>query len=291
LNLLVRCEQGQSREEAAMERQLRIYLGQTQVRRPLDACHNVLLEVSERTRLRETLASASEAFRSSARRGAFLGASGVFGYIDDRVREDSSEVLSTTYTQQLLGVSTDGTVVLVALGEAPGDLTWGDIWRAIEDDLYPPSVRDEIIITVDEAFGGGWPDGAIDAAHLIFDSIWQEAVASLVTLGVQQLWAKFRADRGPREIRKLAQQWNEQGISRPWLMDFYLGTRKAWDPQTLAKRLGVTPAEAKRVLYMTGWEEELPTGMWVRGTSPEAQLLRGGWEAIINGDPLFPPEP
>jgi hypothetical protein len=274
-----------------MERELRIYLGQTQVHRPLGASPNVLLEVSESTRLRETLTSASEAFRSSARRGAFFCASGVFGYIDDRVREDSSQVLTTTYTQQLFGVRTDGTVVLVALGEAPGDLTWGDIWRAVVDDLYPPSVRDEIIITVDEAFGGGWPDGAIDAAHLIFDSIWQEAVASLVTIGVQRLWAKFRNDRAPREVRKLARQWHEQGVSRPWLMEFYLGTREAWDPQALAKRLGITPAEAKRVLYMTGREEELPTGMWVRGKSPDAQLLRRGWEAIIDGDPLFPPEP
>jgi hypothetical protein len=125
----------------------------------------------------------------------------------------------------------------------------------------------------------------------IFDSIWQEAVASLVTIGVQRLWAKFRNDRAPREVRKLARQWHEQGVSRPWLMEFYLGTREAWDPQALAKRLGITPAEAKRVLYMTGREEELPTGMWVRGKSPDAQLLRGGWEAIIDGDPLFPPEP
>jgi hypothetical protein len=78
-----------------MERELRIYLGQTQVHRPLGASPNVLLEVSESTRLRETLTSASEAFRSSARRGAFFGASGVFGYIDDRVREDSSQVLTT----------------------------------------------------------------------------------------------------------------------------------------------------------------------------------------------------
>ena len=103
------------------------------------------------------------------------------------------------------------------------------------------------------------------------------------------LWAKFRNDRAPREVRKLAPQWHEQGVSRPWLMEFYLGTREAWDPQALAKRLGITPAEAKRVLYMTGREEELPTGMWVRGKSPDAQLLRGGWEAIINGDPSSRP--
>ena len=51
------------------------------------------------------------------------------------------------------------------------------------------------------------------------------------------------------------------------------------------------PVEAKRVLCMTGWEEESQTGMWVRGKSPDARLLRGGWETIINGDPLFPPEP
>lgn len=87
---------------------LRIYLGQTQIHRPLDASPNVDFEVSEQTLLRETFDSAAEAFRLHARPRRYFTASGVFGYINDRLRDDSSLVLYTTYAQHLFGVRPDG---------------------------------------------------------------------------------------------------------------------------------------------------------------------------------------
>ena len=243
------------------QRVLRVFLASRDRPLRLSETPNVCVQVSEETPAEDSLRDAAVLLADSGH-GQGDPASWVtfwFGSVHQGMAGDSStyhDVEHETFYMRIFAVRQDGSAVF---RESLADLTWGDIWRAMSDGLYPTSVRDQVVITDDGGWGGGFDQFWLGAAAFLTPEIVRlchDVVVGTVTAEVVRR-ATLPSRKAPRKVRRQARIWAEQGFDQPYNLVDYLYQRQRWTAELLASRLRLEePADARALLHACAWVTE-----------------------------------
>lgn len=266
------------------QRPLRVYLASLYRHVPLAETPSVCIKVSDDTPAQNSLRKAALALAEGGhgQGDPKFWVTEWFGSVHPGMMEDSStyhDVDHATFYMSIFGVRRDGVAVL---RRSLDGLTWGDIWRAASDGMYPVSVRDEVVITDDGGWGAGWEQFWLQAPAFISKEVADLVVSILGGVVTEQILQQARrvtsGRRTPRRVRHQAKLWAEQGLSQPHDLLDYLYRRPGWPVELLATRLRLDAADARALLTACAWKAVPDNpGFYVPGELRTAEDCLAAW--------------
>lgn len=198
---------------------------------------------------------------------------------------------------------------MVILRDRSSDISWGEVWAASADHLYPESVREKVFIAKSGGFGGGMhglefltPELishlAIVASFVtghVLPSPLKAAGDALTQQGRDQI-LRWRGEQAPLSVQRQARAWAEQGLGDEDKILNFVFRRRFWPLHLFATRLRMDEQDAQRLLMACGWRpDDTVPGSWIPTVSrdqchrawlkADAELLQPG----SRGDSIEPP--
>lgn len=186
----------------------------------------------------------------------------------------------------IFGVTPSG---LVRATYSTGNVTWTELWRAVDDGVYPQSVKSAVFITDAPGAGGGSilevlrPEYlALSAPLATFLTVYVSrpvgrAIEQVVEEKAVEALNQLRGQLAPAKVRRLAKKWAECGIDNHEPLLQYVFVRKAWPLDLFAMRLGLEKEDSERLLRVCGWVEGEVQNTWEPGPGVTLHTCFNAW--------------
>lgn len=180
------------------------------------------------------------------------------------------EAAEDTYplTWHLYGVGSDGRLVFF---EFFRDATVLDVLRAYQCGYFGPGPAEPRLLV---ATGAGWGGNGAAVLDLIQ---WLGDMAPEVLLGYLSAKGLDSIDfsKEPR-LKELANDWATRNIDNPYLLRYWVESKRSWQVTEVAERLSLNEAAARELLLSLGFEDAGRGAMTLR-SSANALARRDLW--------------